>query len=356
MKDIISDRRLMNYIIWFLLAGIAFFATLPIFIMVYVYLAIIMIFRAWLSKFKFRIKLAMTIAYVLLLSIEITFCSVVTFGDHVVWGAQMMSRLFSTAVILLPLAVERVVVRRKDSDFYLPSIKEITTLSFEQLRENREFLFESMHEVDKLKKTLAVDKLKNIFTDLHRHSSIHYINNGTLTSDYFQAVEATLNNPYIYIVVSNTGSSASEIISLFTRKQYNHTSLSFDPDLKTIISYNGGENVYPPGLNPEMVEAFHKKDDASVLVYRLRTTYEQKRTILEQIRQINQDGSAYNIVGLVVKRSLRPNIMFCSQFVYQMLVNSGLSYFDKRAGTVKPTDFIELDYYKKLDFCYEIKF
>lgn len=48
--------------------------------------------------------------------------------------------------------------------------------------------------------------------------------------------------------------------------------------------------------------------------------------------------------------------MFCSQFVYTMLELSGLNYFEKDAAHVTPTDFIELDYYRKLEFVMEITF
>ncbi|MFD0897221.1 hypothetical protein [Loigolactobacillus binensis] len=244
----------------------------------------------------------------------------------------------------------------KRTDFYLPSIKELATISFAQLQTDQQTIAHSLQGISKLKQTLATDKLKATFADLHRHSSTKYINNGSLTADYFAHAYASLADPHIYLVISNTGSNASEIISLFTQKQYNHASLSFDAELKTIISYNGGEKVYPPGLNAEMVEAFHKKADASVLIYRLATTRAQKQQIIDKVQEINTTGSAYNLLGLVTKHSYRPNIMFCSQFVYRMLKLAQLDYFDKPAGDVRPTDFIELDYYKKLDFCYEIKF
>jgi hypothetical protein len=165
-----------------------------------------------------------------------------------------------------------------------------------------------------------------------------------------------LDDPWLYIVVSRTGSPASEIISVFTQKQYNHASLSFDRELKTIVSYNGGDRVYPPGLNGEMLEFFRKKPDSSILVYRIACDRLQKERVLEKVEEINRDGSAYNMLGLVLKYSHKPNIMFCSQFVYRMLELSGLAYFERKSGSVKPTDFIEQDYYRKLMFDYEIKF
>ncbi|MBF2664593.1 hypothetical protein [Listeria seeligeri] len=78
--------------------------------------------------------------------------------------------------------------------------------------------------------------------------------------------------------------------------------------------------------------------------------------MIDKIREINEKGSAYNLVGLVTKISLRPNIMFCSQFVYKILQFAELEYFQGSATKIKPTDFVERDYYRNLEFCYEIRF
>ena len=156
---------------------------------------------------------------------------------------------------------------------------------------------------------------------------------------------------------SNTGTSASEIISVFTQKQFNHASLAFDAKLQTTVSYNGGEHIYPPGLNCEMINFFYKKSDASILVYRLPVTHEQKRAAIDRIYQVNKEGSAYNILGLFVhKRLHKPNIMYCTQFVCKMLEDAGLLYFEKIDGKISPTDLIELDYYRRLKFELEITF
>jgi hypothetical protein len=143
---------------------------------------------------------------------------------------------------------------------------------------------------------------------------------------------------------------------MFTQKQYNHASISFDKELKTIVSYNGGERIYPPGLNMEMIKYFNKKQDSSIIVYSIPATAEKKKSIIDKINEINKQGNAYNLFGLVFKFSFRPNIMFCSQFVYRMLKDAGLNYFEKKDGQIKPTDLIELDYYRKLKYEYEIKF
>lgn len=197
----------------------------------------------------------------------------------------------------------------------------------------------------------VMDDLRELFRNLPRHNTFSYVNKGSLSEDFFRDAEKTLDNGYLYIVLSSTGSAAGETIAKVTNKSYSHSALSFDEDLNTIISYNGGEKIYSPGLNLEMLEFFYQKEDANILIYRIEATYEQKKQVLEYIRKINQEGSSYNVLGLVLPYSHKDNIMFCSQFVYNMLRQAGLAYFDKRSESVKPTDFVELDYERRLEFC-----
>jgi len=87
--------------------------------------------------------------------------------------------------------------------------------------------------------------------DIPNHSAFRYINKDTIDEEYLKTAEETLDNGYLYIILSSTGSPAGETIRKLTRKEYSHTSISFDEELKTIISYNGGNNLYSPGLNME---------------------------------------------------------------------------------------------------------
>jgi hypothetical protein len=106
----------------------------------------------------------------------------------------------------------------------------------------------------------------------------------------------------------------------------------------------------------EMLKYFNKKKDSSIIVYSLPITSEKKREIIDKIKEINNQGNAYNILGLIFKYSFKPNIMFCSQFVYKMLKIAEINYFEHKDWQIKPTDLIELDYYRKLKYEYEIKF
>ncbi len=194
----------------------------------------------------------------------------------------------------------------------------------------------------------------DIVSDLTRHDAFNYINKGAIDSTYFDCASKTLSNGFMYLILSSTGSAAGELIGKVTKKEYSHVSLAFDEDLKTIISYNGGENIYSPGLNKELLEYFYKKNDANIMVYKIKANIDQKQKIFDEIKNINNEGSSYNIIGLLMKYSHRDNIMFCSQFVYKMLEIAGLAYFEKKPEDVKPTDFVEHDYERKLDFVEKI--
>lgn len=340
-----------------LVIGLFMFGTLPIMIISYCYVALILIIRTLMKVgFKKRVKVSLVALYGVILALQAIFVAAIVFPLHNVSLMYYPAKVFALIILGLPFFVERFTTTNNGTEFYMPTIEDVTAISFEELRDNSQRIKSMMQSVSNMKESVSLDHMKTVLEDIPRHSSTRYINHGSLTEHYFEAAKNSLDDEHIYLVVSNTGSPASEIISQFTQKQYNHVSLSFDRDLNTIISYNGGNNVYPPGMNAEAVQYFHQKNDASVLIYSLPVARKQKQFLIDEIVKINQEGSAYNLVGLVAKHSFRPNIMFCSQFVYKMLKLAGVEFFEKDAGEVRPTDFIELDYYKKLAFEYEIKF
>jgi hypothetical protein len=288
----------------------------------------------------------------MLMSFQFSFINLTVFDEN---GNSngLIKKIIGLLLIIAPFFIEDLFSLSNNKNIYLPSLQDRTVFSFAELKD---FYKEALNIINKSGKNLSKENIAEILNDLPRHNSFRYINNGTLTDEYFEKAYNALNDSNIYIIISNTGSPASEILSAFTNKQYNHASLSFDRDLETIISYNGGERVYPPGLNKEMLQYFNKKKDSSIIVYKLAITEKKKRIMIDRIKEINKNGSAYNLLGLVFKYSHKPNIMFCSQFVYKMLKDVGVNYFEKKDEKIKPTDLIELDYYRKINFEYEIKF
>ena len=336
-----------------LAAALFFYGDAVLFFFAYFALFLFVSFRAIQSAGRKRTRVLLIISYFVIMAIQMAFYVQVVYG-HDLWQEHPFRKLAAIAVMALPMLVSRYVAVNKYTELYLPSLKEAYVISFSQLRSIRGTAAQAIGKLGKTKSAMTPGNFKEIVDDLPRHDSFNYINDGSLTEDYFRAAEASVGDPGLYIVISDTGSPASEIISVFTQKQFNHASLSFDAELDTIVSYNGGERVYPPGLNREMVDLFSRKPDASVLVYRLPVTEGQKRAALQRIREINDEGSAYNMLGLLVGGSYKPNIMYCSQFVYKMLEYIGAAYFEAD-GVIKPTDLIEKDYFRKLEFVEELR-
>lgn len=207
----------------------------------------------------------------------------------------------------------------------------------------------------RLRHGFKLANFREVWGNLQQNSSFKYVNGNRLDSAYYETIRESFTDPHIYLVFSDTKSGASEIISVFTNKKYNHASISFDKNLDTVISYNSGMKIANPGLNRESIDILLERPFSSLKVYQLDATYEQKKLLLDRIVQINEEGNAYNFLGLVTKKSIRPNIMFCSQFVYRMLKDIGLAYFEKNDACVKPSDFSEYDYEGRLSFLYEKK-
>lgn len=355
--DITTEQSFFkkNWILIIFALGLIFFANEELFVMSYLIFFLVVAFRTGLMPARKTEKVFLIVAYVIILTFQISMVEGMLFGEAAQLGNyQLMRRIIAVAMILLPPVIGRYIVAGKNEDSYLPSVEDVTTLSMSDLRRGLGKIKEVSVTTNTVRKKLSIRNISEVIKELPRNNSFKYINNGSLTEEYFQKVEETLDDENIYLVISKTGSPASEIISVFTGQQYNHASLSFDGDLETVISYNGGEKVYPPGLNAEMIEFFKKTPDSKILVYSLPCSKSDKVVLMNKVKEINQEGSAYNMLGLVIKKSYKPNIMFCSQFVYKMIEYVGISYFEKGNGFVSPTDLIELDYYKKLKFEREI--
>jgi len=334
-----------------------FFANTMIFVVTYIVLFVFVTARVVLTPGDYSTKAWLIISYVAVVVLQIVMIANFTLGEMAIDGAgYFFRRLLAVGTLLLPVLVSRYVVAGKYGHFHLPSVEDATTIGISTIFATTDLFKRAADKASETKEKLCIKNLKEGAVELMRHDSFNYINNGSLTEEYFTKAAEAMDDPNIYLIISKTGSPVSEIISIFTQKNYNHASLSFDRDLQTIISYNGGERVYPPGLNAEMLEHLHKTTDARILVYSLHCPTDKKRIMLDKVREINKEGSAYNMMGLMINRSHKPNIMYCSQFVYKMLQYAEIAHFDRPSGKVNPTDLIEQDYYKKLTFIKEITF
>ncbi len=309
---------------------------------------IFILLRIIVSTSGLKSKIISIVIFALIMIVQILFNTLVTYNNY---SAHNILKASGIIMFILPFIV---CVLGYYPQNYIRSFNEFTDTSYSQFMEAGCKIKLLMNEMAKKKNALSKENIKIMFDDLHRHNSFGYINHQTLTPLYFEKAYKTLDNGYVYIVLTNSKSISSGIIGVFTNREYNHISIAFDETLDTIVSYNGGERILPPGLNPEILMNMYRNSGASVITYKLAANKEQKQKIIDEIYKINEAGSAYNVIGLVFKKSLKPNIMFCSQFVYTMLDLAELSYFSECPCKVKPTDFIEKDYQRKLEYVCKI--
>jgi hypothetical protein len=347
------NTNFIKFIAGILLSTLFFSNNFVLFTLMYVFTFLAMILHTFLTKNTIKSKVILSALYLMVMVFQLVHNSLVIFSENNNLFQSITGRAVGIVFALIPFIINRMFSENKNKNFYPPSVQDITILTFNEIIGN----INKVKEIIERGQTgFSKENVYELLKDIPRHDSFRYINKGSLAKEYFDLAYQTLTDQNIYIVISNTGSPASEIISMFTKKQYNHASISFDKELKTIVSYNGGERIYPPGLNMEMIKYFNKKQDSSIIVYSIPTMVEKKKKIIDKINEINKQGNAYNLFGLVFKFSFKPNIMFCSQFVYKMLKDVGLNYFEKKDGQIKPTDLIELDYYRKIKYEYQIKF
>lgn len=322
--------------------------------LVYIFSFVFLFFFALFSASTVLQKLISIFIYALIMVAQILFNTFLFRPMEELGPIYHLCRFLGILIVFIPFFVECLFSQKRTNLFAAPTLENPSVIPYSLLLYDKDTVVSNIEKIRNAGEALSKVHFEEIIEDLPRHSSFSYINNGSLTDAYFQKASSTLDDGYVYLVITKTKTAPSEVLGLFTGRQFNHVSISFDKDLHTAISYNGGQNVTPPGMNPELLEQLTRNNGSCVLVYRLPASREQKRIILDRIQKINAEGSAYNLLGLVLKFSYQPNIMFCSQFVYTMLQEADLNYFDMRAALVKPSDFVELDYHRTLEFAYEI--
>jgi len=321
--------------------------------LVYIFIDLLLTaYMIFISKSNLK-RLLTVIAYMTLITLQVCYCIFILNGTDFIVGKMTMliSYLFLGFSFylkeILDLNLDKVYIF---SDINVERNSNLSFLSFDKIEEFNQILSNKIEFLKNSKEVLTKEVIEEVIEQVKRNSFFSYINEGTLNEKYLKKLEESIQDNHIYIVLSDTGSPTSKVISIKTHKTYNHVSIAFDSKLNTLISYNGGEYINPPGLNAEMIEYLLKKEDSSIYVYKLEVSKEQKQKMIDKIQEINLSGSAYNLLGLFSKQSYKPksNIMYCSQFVYLLLQYADAEYFENKSESIKPTDLVELDYDRKL--------
>lgn len=164
----------------------------------------------------------------------------------------------------------------------------------------------------------------------------------------------------IYILLSHSGSILSKLINIYTRKSYTHVSLGLDKDLNELYSF-GRLKPYNPVLGGFIKEdilngTYNRFPNTRCALYLLTVTQDQYKRLDVEIERFRKDQAKYRynligLVGVIVNRPIqREYNYFCSQFVSEVLSNSGINIIEKIPGLTSPVDFLEC---KDLTIVYE---
>ncbi len=150
----------------------------------------------------------------------------------------------------------------------------------------------------------------------------------------------------IFIVLTRPKTIVSKVIHAFISDEYTHAAISFDKDLKNMYSF-GRKYTYIPFIGRFKAENFdqgvyRKCEHIHGLVIEIKVTKEQHDKAKELINNFIDNSSVYryHYMGLVYN-FFRMQVscedrFICSEFVYHILKESGITDFKISRNLVRP--------------------
>lgn len=158
-----------------------------------------------------------------------------------------------------------------------------------------------------------------------------------------------MSDNQIYVLLTDTGTLFTSIIKHVTAAPYNHASLALDPELNRTYSFGRKQPDKPwfAGFVQEDVYegTYRHYPDTRCMLLSLRVSPEQWEEATRVILTFeqNKQNYRYNLAGLfgvMMNVELnRKNAYFCSQFVAETLLRSGLALWDRPSSLITPEDF-----------------
>lgn len=156
----------------------------------------------------------------------------------------------------------------------------------------------------------------------------------------------------IYVILSQTGNLMSKTLKLFTHDEYNHVSISLDPNLETMYSF-GRLNPYNPFHGGFVVEGkevgtFKRFQKTKAMVLELQIDDEKYNKLKNFISIFIQQKEKfkYNYLGVLLAyfhKDYAPKWKYyCSQFVRKCLEDSEIDNINEIPKIAKPIDFLTL--------------
>lgn len=155
----------------------------------------------------------------------------------------------------------------------------------------------------------------------------------------------------IYIVITQTGTLPSRFLKWFTKKQYNHVSISLDPNLSVMFSF-ARLHPYNPFIGGFVMESarfgtFKRFPHTKAIVLRIgveKNVYNALQLRLNEM-YASRKRYRYNWSGLFAaalhKCVKKENQYYCSEFVRDLIVEFGIAERADFSDIVQPMDFLE---------------
>ena len=162
----------------------------------------------------------------------------------------------------------------------------------------------------------------------------------------------------LYIFLTRSGTLLSNLVYSLTGAQYTHISLAFDEDLSTLYSSTrkNGYTMFPAGPSREYLNrgVFLMRENIPCALYALEVTDEAYTRAKRRTQHMMHHGELYrfNSLGLLLCwmhiRWQRRRHYFCSQFVSEVLEQSGALALPKDSTLMHPNDYTQLPQLKCL--------
>lgn len=156
---------------------------------------------------------------------------------------------------------------------------------------------------------------------------------------------------FIYVVVSQSGTLTSKLVSKCTHSKFCHVSVSLDEDLRTMYSF-GRRHKYTPlfgGYIKEsptegVVKKFLNKEIVVLRFAVEEEVFAQIGAYLDEMYE-NRKAYKYNYLGAILsvfrKNYEKKNKYYCSQFVREVLVKFNVCEEDDMpTKVIYPRDFL----------------
>lgn len=168
----------------------------------------------------------------------------------------------------------------------------------------------------------------------------------------------------VYILLTRSDTYFSRLIHKMTAEDYTHVSISLDADLQHLYSFGRKSDIFmfPAGFVREDLRSgvFRRFSQMPCALYELQIPLAVYLQIEERIKQMQRIAEVYhyNCLGVILCKldfaHQRQYHYFCSQFVADLLQQSGALEFQKAASLVQPGDFrhlpqLQLRYQGQLD-------